>query len=339
MNYTDMEAINRFLETERTKYTVYAPSCPREIEKIDIPSLVARLQTECAQIIEPSDETFKVIFNIDNDDTALVSRAIQEDQILKTKLKLKQRGGRVINLPSFWDVWFRPDRRLQKEILGAEDPNEAKWESQRKFSYKIATTFMPGYAKAIMEYFGAKVVLDPCAGWGDRLIGALASNCVEKYVGFDPNLALRPGYAQLVHAFGHTCTQLSEKEMRFSNGSEIRNQPFEVGAIQIENNTFDLVFTSPPFFDYEMYCDENPMYSNWIDEFYKPLMIHSYRCVKPGGKVVIYVGDTSAGAIDTFMRHTVMQITALKFLYMIGFNGIKSNKVRGIWVYEKPNII
>ena len=35
-----------------------------------------------------------------------------------------------------------------------------------------ATTFMPGYAKAVYEHFGAQAVLDPCAGWGDRMLGA-----------------------------------------------------------------------------------------------------------------------------------------------------------------------
>ena len=34
---------------------------------------------------------------------------------------------------------------------------------------------MPPYAKSLYEYFGAKSVLDPCAGWGDRLIGAAAA--------------------------------------------------------------------------------------------------------------------------------------------------------------------
>ena len=52
---------------------------------------------------------------------------------------------------------------------------------------------MPGYANAIFEHFGAKAVLDPCAGWGGRLAGAAAARCVERYVAFDPNLRLRAG--------------------------------------------------------------------------------------------------------------------------------------------------
>ena len=50
-------------------------------------------------------------------------------------------------------------------IVSHIDPNEAKWTLAKEFQYKIATTFMPAYAKAIYEYFGAKIVLDPCAGW------------------------------------------------------------------------------------------------------------------------------------------------------------------------------
>jgi hypothetical protein len=29
-------------------------------------------------------------------------------------------------------------------------------------------------------------------GWGDRLLGASAAKCVQTYIGFDPNKALRP---------------------------------------------------------------------------------------------------------------------------------------------------
>jgi hypothetical protein len=81
----------------------------------------------------------------------------------------------------------------------------------------------------------------------------------------------------------------------------------------------------------------NIRYIDWIDGFYKPLMIQSCRCVRPGGIVAIYIGDTSAGAIDSFMRETVVKITTLQYLYMVGFSGIKSKKLRGIFVYRKPD--
>lgn len=78
---------------------------------------------------------------------------------------------KVVDLPSFWDVWFNPSLSLAQEILSSNDPHELKWKLQKKYSYKMATTFMPGYAKSIYEFMNGKVVLDPCGGWGDRLLG------------------------------------------------------------------------------------------------------------------------------------------------------------------------
>lgn len=87
----------------------------------------------------------------------------------------------------------------------------------------------------------------------------------------------------------------------------------DVIVFYIQDNSFDLVFTSPPFFDYEMYryvrlalpiqrcvrvylfeylnvlciyfmlCSpRNPKYSSWIEDFYVPLMQNACRCVMPG---------------------------------------------------------
>lgn len=162
------EEITKKIQKERDFYSVNFPKCPREINRINIPSLVNRLRNESAKV-EKDKENHFIVFTLPDDDPSLVSRAIQEDQILKTRLKLKKRD-KVVDLPSFWEVWEN-NENFRNEILKSSDPYEAKWELQRKYEYKIATTFMPGYAKAIYEYFNAKDVLDPCAGWGDRLLG------------------------------------------------------------------------------------------------------------------------------------------------------------------------
>lgn len=54
--------------------------------------------------------------------------------------------------------------------------------SLRKY---IASQFRPSAAKAIYDYFKAETVLDFSMGWGDRILGAHASEYVKKYVGFD----------------------------------------------------------------------------------------------------------------------------------------------------------
>jgi len=52
--------------------------------------------------------------------------------------------------------------------------------------------FKIGNAKAIIDMFSAKRVLDFCSGWGDRLAGFYTSNA-EEYIGIDANVKLQDG--------------------------------------------------------------------------------------------------------------------------------------------------
>lgn len=166
------------------------------------------------------------------------------------------------------------------------------------------------------------------------------AKCVEHYVAFDPNLTLRPGYTDIMQSLGHQLTKCTDSSLHFSNDFHIHTLPFEVGAVNIlgdvkYNGYFDLVFTSPPFFDYEMYADTNPQYASWIDEFYRPLFEHSARCVKGGGYVCIHIGDTSAGNIEKFLQEEVHQFCALRLEKKIGLRGMVSNKIRTVWLFRK----
>ena len=228
--------------------------CPRLLETTDLHSLLARLRKEIAGVVSsiPTAEKpdFKIVFSLPNDDTAIITRAIQEEEILKTRLKVYDKSG-VVDLPSFWDVWRRPDRKVASKILQSADPNEMKWQLQReesvngkgKYQYKLATTFMPAYAKQIYTYFQAKRVLDPCSGWGDRMLGAAATadggnvanyTGIERYIGFDPNRHLRLGYAKILELCGAEITSITKDSVSFSNNFEINTLPFEVGAKKLE---------------------------------------------------------------------------------------------------------
>lgn len=156
-----IDRIIKTLEQETIAAAVYYPDCPRVINSIDLSVLVHRLRSE-SPAKQSGEPEFEVIFTLAKDDLADITRAVQEDQILKTRLKLKK-GNQVVDLPSFWDVWGK-DKALSERILSSPDPNEEKWKCRRDFGYKIATTFMPPYAKSVYEHFNAEAVLDPCAG-------------------------------------------------------------------------------------------------------------------------------------------------------------------------------
>lgn len=134
--------IKEMLAKERKQIFVNEPLCPREISSNNLLLLVRRLQTDPINI-DTSNPEFKIIFELVKDDTSLITRCIQEDQILKTKLKLKLKNNQVIDLPSFWEVW-KQKPQFRDIIINSIEPNEEKWKLQRDFNYKIATTFMPG---------------------------------------------------------------------------------------------------------------------------------------------------------------------------------------------------
>ena len=51
-------------------------------------------------------------------------------------------------LNSVWET----NSSFRNEIITSSDANEEKWKLTRKYQYKLATTFMPAYAKSIEFY-------------------------------------------------------------------------------------------------------------------------------------------------------------------------------------------
>jgi len=337
---TNHEEIMNILENERLNSEVNEPSCPREINSVNLIELIDLLRIEEPTIVNDYENNFSIIFKASNDETSKITRCIQEDQILKTRLSLQKKNfntGKIetILLESFWDIW-KSNSSFRNEILNSNDPNEEKWKLTRKYNYKIATTFMPIYAKSIYQYFGCpKIVLDPCSGWGDRLLAAEISG-IEKYIGFDPNIDLRYGYSRLMSLLGHSVTELSQNYMKISNSYQIHSEPFEIGCQNVSSNSVDFIFTSPPFFEYEVYTNNNPVYTNWITEFYEPFFIQCDRVLKPECYACIYISDTSSGKIDKFIKERVGKICNLKLQKKcIGFQGIFSGTIRKMWVFKK----
>mgnify|MGYP001594694780 CR=1 FL=1 len=102
--------------------------------------------------------------------------------------------------------------------------------------------FPPHVARDFYKKFGADRILDPCAGWGGRMIGAACLGAF--YHGFEPSTKTYEGLLVL----GQFLKQ-------FNNGFDfwIENKPFEDARL---TGTYNLALTSPPYFDTELYCDE-----------------------------------------------------------------------------------
>lgn len=116
----------------------------------------------------------------------------------------------------------------------------------------------------------AKRVLDPCAGWGGRMIGVASTG--GYYHGFEPSTETYKGLVEL----GNFLKQ-------FHNGFDfkIENLPFEDSII---SESYDLALTSPPYYDTEIYSDEETnscnrykTFESWCEGFYLPMLEKAYK--------------------------------------------------------------
>ena len=129
----------------------------------------------------------------------------------------------------------------------------------------VVTIYRPLLTKIIVQYFKAKNVLDPCIGWGGRMLGSLCLDGV-KYVGIEPN----------TETFSNLNNILNELRID-SKRYTLYNDKAE-NALQTINEKFDLILTSPPYFNLEFYCDEKTQshmygtYELWLENFLEPVI-------------------------------------------------------------------
>jgi hypothetical protein len=114
----------------------------------------------------------------------------------------------------------------------------------------------------VYKKFHAEKVLDPTAGWGGRLLGA--SSLGIEYVGIDTNLNLKEGYEKMI------------SDLDLKGCQMIWKSCFDVDFRDIDP---DLVLTSPPYGDMEIYEYMNPWGSmeKFYYEFMIPLMLKLFQ--------------------------------------------------------------
>lgn len=145
------------------------------------------------------------------------------------------------------------------------------------FNFKLpkSTMFRPQMAKMIVTNLRAKRVLDPCAGWGGRMLGTVASGA--EYVAFEPNTETYNGLIELIKFLdiGH--------KVRIIKDSALEMNKYDIGE-------FDLILTSPPYFDLEVYSQEDTQsiigcdtYKNWTDKFLNPIVNFGLQHLKSDG--------------------------------------------------------
>ena len=155
----------------------------------------------------------------------------------------------------------------------------------------IASQHKPNVTKALTEYLGSKTMLDFSMGWGDRLAGFYASEHGKHYVGIDPR--------KENHSIYKEQSEFYDKHLGFfehERKSEFHCSPAEDFDFTPYNEHFDMVFTSPPYFNREQYSQDETQsfkaygeYEDWRDNFLKPTLGNIMSIIKKGGYYCEYM--------------------------------------------------
>lgn len=198
------------------------------------------------------------------------------------------------SLPDCMAVFVLTKRNLEKYLClsdyfhGHFRKNE---DGTKKFS-----PFSPFVVVQTFRYFRAKKILDLCAGWGDRLLGALArDDWIDFYCGIDANKQLSTGYKNMIKTFAPKSSR--DKYQMISQPAEIVHIP-----LPPNHELYDLIFTSPPFFDKEIYLDDQnrsyyhdqsinkfPNFDEWYQNFLIYTLANASDLLKKDGYVVIHI--------------------------------------------------
>lgn len=211
----------------------------------------------------------------------------QEERLRATR-RLEGRNERG-TLPYIWEdlitngeVNPRTHRLLRNAYL--EDKfNEKTFIRAGRLSGQMVTQFRPSVAKAVYDLFGAKKVLDLSAGWGDRLVGFLASEA-ESYIGIDPNTKLHEPYRKIASFYS------TDKVTHFIC---LPSEDVDYSTLE-----YDFVFTSPPYFDVEIYTHEDTQslaryeeFEAWRDKYLFETLRRAYAHLQEGGRLALNICD------------------------------------------------
>ena len=192
-------------------------------------------------------------------------------------------------------------------LVEYDTKNPILLEQYREFLYskiKACNNYRPTLAQQTYWFLGQQqqppksspAILDFSAGWGDRLFAACVSQ--NKYIGLDPNTNNRQIYNTIIRNHG----SLAKQRVITTGAEYLPDQILRQAMTELGIQQFDLIATSPPYYDYEVYSDTAQSAMGFIDAqrwliFWLGQVIYKYiPFLRPGGYLALYIQDTDRNA-------------------------------------------
>lgn len=190
------------------------------------------------------------------------------------------------------------------------------------------SNFRPTVAKTIYNIFKPRLALDFSAGWGGRLLGALAAGV--RYIGIDP-------HREAVENNQRLQGKLREFHPRLKEGTLIVDRAEAV--LGYGRWRPDLIFTSPPYFDVEKYDEghedqsyvQYPDLEEWYREFLWRCIEGSYHDLTDDGILILNVnGDMAERTVELALEAGFRLLDEWRY----ALSQHQFNKSKGLFRYE-----
>lgn len=254
-----------------------------------------------------------------------------------------------------WHFW--------RSTLENSDIGPATFRSAFRLGSYTAAQFRPSVAKILYERYNAKSIADCSCGWGDRLAGFYGSRCTESYVGCDPNPMVYEYYKKQCVTYerwlGNEPQLIEMKDNFICKGLktvQIWNKPAE--DLDWSEYSFDLFFSSPPYFATEKYgvgsgAEEDQSWSryktfeSWRDEFLFKVIDNIWGSMKKDSIFMMNIIEPNHKGkrmplCDNMVDHIIGlggKFDGQYLMRMMGRPNIGANLLLGepIWTFSKGN--
>uniref|UniRef100_A0A6C0H5R7 Type II methyltransferase M.TaqI-like domain-containing protein n=1 Tax=viral metagenome TaxID=1070528 RepID=A0A6C0H5R7_9ZZZZ len=268
------------------------------------------------------------------------------------KMKLNKYESKYIIIKDNWQEnyylnqitdYFTEKERIRCSFKNYESPliywNKNKEKMIKKYGYsiiklreglynetKFCNNFRISVSLTILSIFRPKTWLDISAGWGDRLISGILYG-IEYYCGVDPNNNLHDYYKNIID----TMVEENKRE-----NFVLINDAFETVELPTKVMEYDIVFSSPPFYDLEKYSDsvndslnKYPNEKEWHDLFLMTSINKSIKYLKKGGYLILYIHNNNYLNKKLEELKTIMEYKGWIYYYDV------NNNPRGIQIWKK----
>lgn len=205
------------------------------------------------------------------------------------KERIVTKGNKGINFFEFLrDLEYYSTKKYIKTLVEFSKKNNRYKDNIYKFYYYIyglcfgrINAFKITNAQFIYKKYSSQKILDPFCGFGGRMVAAMLENI--EYVGIDKNTHLEAPYSRLTADFSQNT--LHPPKILFDDSSTFDFEEFS------KTYDYDMVFTSPPYKNIEIYRNSEKKTDEEWNSIYKKVFVNTWKQLKVGGWFIININQ------------------------------------------------